>query len=61
MVRTRTPGRDLPSILDACIITVGAGLAGSVVPLLIADALYGFMNLAGTWRVRGSLGYRAEA
>jgi diguanylate cyclase (GGDEF)-like protein/PAS domain S-box-containing protein len=104
LVRKRTPGRDLPSFLDACIITVGVGLlswvllivpyfrsadmswierltaigyplgdvallavavrlvvgsgrrppafwllAGSVVPLLVADALYGFMNLAGTW------------
>jgi diguanylate cyclase (GGDEF)-like protein/PAS domain S-box-containing protein len=104
LVRKRTPGRDLPSFLDACIITVGVGLvswvllivpyfrsadmswierltaigyplgdvallavavrlvvgsgrrppafwllAGSVVSLLVADALYGFMNLAGTW------------
>jgi diguanylate cyclase (GGDEF)-like protein/PAS domain S-box-containing protein len=104
LVRKRTPGRHLPSFLDACIITVGVGLlswvvlivpyfrtadmtwierltaiayplgdvallavavrlvvgsgrrppafwllAGSVVPLLVADALYGFMNLAGTW------------
>ncbi|MEA3055180.1 MAG: hypothetical protein QOD30_612, partial [Actinomycetota bacterium] len=104
LVRERTPGRDLPGFLDACIITVGVGLlswvllivpyvrsadmswiarltaigyplgdvallavavrlivgsgrrppafwllAGSVVPLLVADAMYGFMNLAGTW------------
>jgi diguanylate cyclase (GGDEF)-like protein/PAS domain S-box-containing protein len=104
LVRRRTPGRDLASVLDACIITFGIGLlswvllivpyfrsqdmsalarltsityplgdvallavavrlvvgsgrrppafwllAGSVVPLLIADGLYGFMNLAGTW------------
>ncbi|MDQ1375211.1 MAG: hypothetical protein QOJ09_2549 [Actinomycetota bacterium] len=104
LARKRTPGRDVASVLDACIITFGAGLvswvvlivpnfragdmaplarltaityplgdiallavavrlvvgsgrrplafwllAGSVVPLLIADGLYGFMNLAGTW------------
>jgi diguanylate cyclase (GGDEF)-like protein/PAS domain S-box-containing protein len=104
LVRKRTPGRDVASVVDAGILTVGAGLvswvllivpyfrsqdmaplarltavtyplgdiallavairlfvgsgrrppafwllAGSVVPLLIADALYGFMNLAGTW------------
>jgi diguanylate cyclase (GGDEF)-like protein/PAS domain S-box-containing protein len=104
LARKRAPGRDLASLLDACIITGGAGLvswlllivpyfrdqemlplaratavayplgdmallavairlavasgrrppafwllAGSVVPLLIADALYGFMNLSGTW------------
>ena len=104
LVRKRTPGRDLASVLDACIITVGIGLvswvllivpyfrsqdmsvlarltsityplgdiallavavrlvvgsgrrppafwllAGSVIPLLIADGLYGYVNLAGTW------------
>jgi diguanylate cyclase (GGDEF)-like protein/PAS domain S-box-containing protein len=104
LVRKRTPGRDLASILDAAIIMIGAGLlswvllivpyvrsddmsvlarltsityplgdvallaiavrlvvgsgrrppafwllAGSVVSLFIADSLYGYMNLAGTW------------
>jgi len=104
LARKRTPGRDVASLLDASIITGGAGLvfwvllivpyfrdqdmlplarataiayplgdmallavairlavasgrrppafwllAGSVVPLLIADALYGFLNLTGTW------------
>jgi diguanylate cyclase (GGDEF)-like protein/PAS domain S-box-containing protein len=104
LVRKRSPGRDLASVLDACIITVGVGLvswvllivpyfrsadmswmgrltavsyplgdvalvavavrlvvgsgrrprafwllAGSLLPLLAADSLYGFMNLAGTW------------
>jgi diguanylate cyclase (GGDEF)-like protein/PAS domain S-box-containing protein len=104
LVRTRTPGRDLASFLDACIITVGIGLVswvllivpyfrsddmswlarltaityplgdvallavavrlvvgsgrrppafwllgGSVVSVLVSDAMYGYMNLAGTW------------
>ena len=104
LIRQRSPGRDLPSVLDACIMTVGVGLvswvllivpyfrsadmswierltaisyplgdvallavavrlvvgsghrprafwllAGSLLSLLAADSLYGFMNLAGTW------------
>ncbi|MEY2567315.1 MAG: hypothetical protein QOE35_1844 [Actinomycetota bacterium] len=104
LVRRRSPGRDLASLLDAAIITCGAGLlswvilivpyfrnqdmgllerltsiayplgdmallaivvrlavgsgrrppafwllAGSIVPLLVADSLYGYMNLAGLW------------
>jgi diguanylate cyclase (GGDEF)-like protein/PAS domain S-box-containing protein len=104
LIRRRTPGRDRASLLDAAIITCGAGLlswvilivpyfrsqdigvlerltsiayplgdiallamvvrlavgsgrrpiafwllASSVVQLLVADALYGYLNLAGLW------------
>lgn len=105
LIRRRTPGRDVASLLDACIITVGVGLiswlllivpyfrthdisalarlaaiqdplgdiamfavtarlalgsgrrpaafylvAVSMFALFVADALYGFMNLADTWK-----------
>jgi signal transduction histidine kinase len=108
LVRSRTPGRDAASLIDATVIATGAALlswvflitpyvrdpeltlvqraiataypvgdllllavaarlavgggqrpaawwllAGSVVPLLVSDALYGLIQLQGTWQVGG--------
>jgi PAS domain S-box-containing protein len=51
------PLGDVALLAIAVRLAVGSGrrplsfwlLAGSIVPLLVADGLYGYMNLAGTW------------
>jgi diguanylate cyclase (GGDEF)-like protein/PAS domain S-box-containing protein len=57
LVSIAYPVGDVALLAVAVRLAVGAGrrtgafwlLAGSIVPLIVADALYGYTNLAGTW------------
>src|SRR6266545_4515936 len=64
LIRRRSPGRDIPSLIDAAITTrlaIGTGrrhpawwlVATSILAVLVADSLFLFRELNDTWEVGG--------